>query len=355
MILGNYSVFNKMIGRAYSGASLSDSRGNFNKSSGNRNMYLSLNSGTTVPFNYLPPYCWVISFKNFLPTSGSTTITDYDLVISNVIGLYPLLSTLTGTSTFSALGDTIASGTSTTFYMSATITTYTDLSPENLTNKIWNSSSNLYTNDDTMGLLLNNVSQITGLISTQLTGITGDISNLSVDVNDISTQLTGLTSDVDRISTQLTGITSDISNLSVDVNDISTQLTGLTSGINNLSVDVNDISTQLTGITSDIVDISTQLTGLTSDMNNISIELSGITIDINDIFTNVISILGLSQHNYRLRNHIYDSDNRLLSCNIKLYNNKNDCDSDTNSFEIYQMSATYDANGQLTDYKVTKL
>lgn len=65
-------------------------------------------------------------------------------------------------------------------------------------------------------------------------------------------------------------------------------------------------------------------------------------------------ILGLVQQNYRLSEQIYDSEGRLLSVKIKLYNTKSDCDSETNSFASYTMTASYDINGLLYDYKVVR-
>lgn len=65
-------------------------------------------------------------------------------------------------------------------------------------------------------------------------------------------------------------------------------------------------------------------------------------------------ILGLVQQNYRLSEQIYDSEGRLLSVKIKLYNTKEDCDAETNYFASYSMTAAYDTNGLLYDYKVVR-
>ena len=89
-------------------------------------------------------------------------------------------------------------------------------------------------------------------------------------------------------------------------------------------------------------------------IQNINDTLTGLTNTINDMFLDIKLILGLSQNNYRLSNHIYDSEQRLTSVIIKLYNTKNDCDNSINDFATYQMNATYDINGLLIDYKVTK-
>lgn len=82
--------------------------------------------------------------------------------------------------------------------------------------------------------------------------------------------------------------------------------------------------------------------------------LTGITETLVDMSDSIKHILGLSQQNYRLSDQIYDSQGRLLSSTIKLYNTASDCNAETNHFASYDMSAAYDVNGLLYDYKVIK-
>lgn len=96
------------------------------------------------------------------------------------------------------------------------------------------------------------------------------------------------------------------------------------------------------------------INGLNNYLIDINNTLSGITVTLDDIMIDIKYILGLSQHNYRLFNHVYDTDNKLTSVVIKLFNTKFECDNDINSFAQYQMTATYN-NGLLNDYKVVKL
>ena len=65
-------------------------------------------------------------------------------------------------------------------------------------------------------------------------------------------------------------------------------------------------------------------------------------------------ILGLSQENYRLFSPTYDTNNNLLSAIIKTYINKNDCNADVNEMALYNLLATYNLNGVISTYKVTK-
>jgi len=96
-----------------------------------------------------------------------------------------------------------------------------------------------------------------------------------------------------------------------------------------------------------IENVNNSLTGIT----NI---LTGITDSLIDLSLDIKHILGLSQQNYRLSNHSYDSENRLISVTIKIFNNKIDCDNNINNFANYTMTAAYDINGLLIDYKVVK-
>ena len=133
MLLGNYTVFNKLLGKHLSGPSISDTRANFSKSGSNRNMFVAFNSGSSVPYNYLPPYSWIICFKkNNLLKNGVSNIIGSASSVINATGKFNLYSSISGISFFTSTGITISSGVNTVVNISATITTYTVLSPENL-------------------------------------------------------------------------------------------------------------------------------------------------------------------------------------------------------------------------------
>lgn len=100
--------------------------------------------------------------------------------------------------------------------------------------------------------------------------------------------------------------------------------------------------------------ISITLTGITNTLTGITDSLTNIDNSITDLSLDVKHILGLVQQNYRLSEHVYDSGNRLTSVKIKIFNNKADCDNNINSFANYTMTAVYDVNGLLIDYKVVK-
>lgn len=96
-----------------------------------------------------------------------------------------------------------------------------------------------------------------------------------------------------------------------------------------------------------IINVENSLTGITESLSDINNSLLDISFDVKHI-------LGLSQQNYRLSNHIYDDHNRLTSVTIKIFYNKFDCNNDVNNFASYTMNASYDSDGLLVDYKVIK-
>ena len=68
-------------------------------------------------------------------------------------------------------------------------------------------------------------------------------------------------------------------------------------------------------------------------------------------------ILGLSQENYRISDSSYTTYNKvsqLTSATIKIYESASDCEADINEIATYSIAATYDRNGNMTDYKVVK-
>lgn len=80
---------------------------------------------------------------------------------------------------------------------------------------------------------------------------------------------------------------------------------------------------------------------------------------IKDILDNILDklcrVLGLSQSNYRLTDHVYSPDGCLLSANIHIYPTATDLENDTNKIQEYAMTAVYDTNGLLIDYKVVEV
>jgi len=67
----------------------------------------------------------------------------------------------------------------------------------------------------------------------------------------------------------------------------------------------------------------------------------------------VKNTLGLTQSNIRIKDQVYSS-GKLVSSIIRLYESNTDCIADLNHFKQYEVSATYNGNGELISYTVTE-
>lgn len=65
--------------------------------------------------------------------------------------------------------------------------------------------------------------------------------------------------------------------------------------------------------------------------------------------------LGLAQENYRLTNPVYDKNKNLVSATIKIYDSASDCNNDVSPLANYNISATFNSQGLMATYKVTKV
>ena len=103
-----------------------------------------------------------------------------------------------------------------------------------------------------------------------------------------------------------------------------------------------------------IYDVNTSLQNMNVTLTGMSNTLSEIDNNILDLNLDMKHVLGLVQSNYRLTNHVYDTDGRLLETKINIFYNSFDCENNINPFATYTMNAAYDVDGLLIDYKVVK-
>jgi len=126
--------------------------------------------------------------------------------------------------------------------------------------------------------------------------------------------------------------------------------TGYDDGFENiLVIDEPAKSTDLNIVSSGITNITSGITNITSGITNIEIELFAHRTETE---TRIKYILGLEQHNFRIKDQIYDINNLLTSSTIRLYNNASDTTNDVNHFKEYLMEATYDSLGKIASYKI---
>ena len=62
-------------------------------------------------------------------------------------------------------------------------------------------------------------------------------------------------------------------------------------------------------------------------------------------------VLGLLHHNYRVKDQVYNSNNKLLSATVLIYANADDCNNDINPIHEHRVTVTYDSNGLMNSFK----
>lgn len=79
--------------------------------------------------------------------------------------------------------------------------------------------------------------------------------------------------------------------------------------------------------------------------------LSDVLVDTGTTLDALIKkVLGLSQENFRISSPVFSS-GKMTSCTVKIYPTATDCTNDTNVIATYNITATYDGNGDLATYK----
>lgn len=70
------------------------------------------------------------------------------------------------------------------------------------------------------------------------------------------------------------------------------------------------------------------------------------------IIASLAVIRGLSRENFLMKDQVYDSEKRLLSATVCIYESKADCESDTDPIETYSVTSTYGAGAE---FRMVKL
>jgi hypothetical protein len=94
--------------------------------------------------------------------------------------------------------------------------------------------------------------------------------------------------------------------------------------------------------------------GGSSDLTPVLTALSTLQGDVDVIQDSVGRLLGLAQENYRITGQSYNANNKLTSASIKIFADKANADANTSPTAQYLLTATYDGQGLLVDYLVTR-
>jgi len=77
--------------------------------------------------------------------------------------------------------------------------------------------------------------------------------------------------------------------------------------------------------------------------------------DLAQVTSELEIIAGLVQRNQRITNCTYGSNGELLSATLTIYPSAADAESESDAITSFDLTATYDGNGNMTDYLVKEL
>ena len=99
-----------------------------------------------------------------------------------------------------------------------------------------------------------------------------------------------------------------------------------------------------------------------NDTTNLLLDTTDLLVDVDTIITKIDAqsillnqIAGLTQKNYRIFNQTYNTEGCLTQATIKTYPTALDATNNTNEDYTYEMTASYDVDSRLIDYKVIEL
>lgn len=97
------------------------------------------------------------------------------------------------------------------------------------------------------------------------------------------------------------------------------------------------------------------LSGGASIFDAVVLELRVVPLDLTDLLTPITRLLGLSQENFRMDNHVYNLRGELVSANISIFSSNVDTISNTSPIARYAIAASYDGLGRLQLYTMTQI
>lgn len=190
----------------------------------------------------------------------------------------------------------------------------------------------IYLNDST-----NTTFDVTGLMSTQtvtevtsasLSYIQTDIIYISESIGSVEASLPAESSaSIANIEIQTTYISESVGPLQTDVTYISESIGSIEASL------PSDISSSIANTEAAVIDVSASMAAHRDATEE-----------------RIRYIIGLSQHNFRMTNQTYDSENHMLTATVNIYDNASDATNDVNVTKQWAVSASYDGDGNMTSY-----
>ena len=153
--------------------------------------------------------------------------------------------------------------------------------------------------------------------------------------------------DIDDVSSQVAAINANIGGFNTALDEI--KGAGFNTGTDSLKAISDDLSTNITGP----VALAEQIAGAGGTQNapagvGLWDVLGDGSVTLTDLGSQIGRILGLTHENFGFLNQVYDGNNNLISATVKLYPSRADTLADTNATHQYTITATYNAQSQLT-------
>ena len=80
-----------------------------------------------------------------------------------------------------------------------------------------------------------------------------------------------------------------------------------------------------------------------------------VPLTLEDLQTALLRLLGLSQENFRMDGHVYNLRGELVSARVTTYNSSSDTLTATSPLAQYDIAASYDGQGRLLLYTMTRM
>ena len=103
-----------------------------------------------------------------------------------------------------------------------------------------------------------------------------------------------------------------------------------------------------------IDNIDTKVVSLSGDIGELDTKVVSLSGDIGELDTLTTRILGLVQENYYVDNATYNSIGCMISSRIRVYSNSSAVGTNNDVIATYNVTADYDQQGRMTEYKVVK-
>ena len=252
---------------------------------------------------------------NATGSSGATAAEIAAAVWNDTASLY------TDTSSF---GYILVNATQSVYIASSSIST--------IVNSVWNENLSSYSLDTAGYILLNNTASFD---ATELAAaVWNDTASLYADTSSFGYILVNATQSVYITSESISQMTNAVWD-----EQLSTYITAGSAGysLSNVSAGANP---------SDIA------AAVWNDTASLYTTTSSFGYIANQSDTNLQLILGLVQHNFRMTNQVYDANGNMTSAQVDIYPSSADADAETNSINTYYITAVYDGNNRLIDYKM---